>query len=228
MVMKHKTKALLKFALLIVLVGLAVYIFKFSPYAENITVQGVKEYVLGFGTSSFLVYILIYAVGTLVSIPGTILTFVGAILFGTWLGTALTVIGATVGASAAFFAARWLGRDFVQDLLHGKFKAFQKQVEKHAFKGILFLRLVPVFPFIALNYASGLIKMKFRDYFLATLIGIVPGTFVYTYLFATWGDAVLMGTFSWQQALTPELLLPLGLFAALLIVPLAVKKFRKA
>jgi len=228
MAVKHKTKDLLKFILLLVLVALTIYAFKFSPYAEKLTVQSIKSYVLGFGALSFLAYMLIYAVGTLVSIPGTILTFTGAILFGTWLGTFLTVIGATMGASAAFFAAKWLGRGFVQDLMHGRFNAFQKQVEKHAFKGILFMRLVPVFPFIAINYGSGLVKIKFRDYFLATFLGIIPGTFVYTYLFATWGDAVLTGTFSWQQALTPQLLLPLGLFVPLLLIPLALKKFKKA
>jgi len=226
--MEPKNKNLLKFLLLILLIGIAVYTFKFSPYAEKITISGIKDYVLGFGALSFLVYIAIYAFGTLVSIPGTILTFVGAILFGTWLGTGLTVIGATIGASAAFFAARHLGRDFVQGLMKGKFKTFQKQVEKHAFKGILFLRLVPAFPFIAINYGSGLVKMKFMDYFWATFIGIIPGTFVYTYLFSTWGDAVLMGDFTWKQALTPQLLLPLGLFALLLIAPLAVKKLKKA
>lgn len=165
-----------------------------------------------------LVFISIYAIGTLISVPGTVLTFAGAVLYGPWLGTIVNVIGATIGASLAFFAASYLGRDFIERLMQGKLESFQKRTEKDGFKAILLLRLVPLFPFVGINYAAGLTRIHFKDYFLATLIGIIPGGFVYTYLFATLGDKILTSGFHIKDLMVPEVLIALGLFAALIAI----------
>jgi len=225
--MTMKSRAVLKFLLLIVLVGLAVYVFKYSALAQQLTLDNIKSFVGAFGGWSFVIYILLYALGTLVSIPGTLLTFIGAILFGTLFGTLFTVIGATLGASAAFFASKYLGREFVQGLLKGKLDKLNKSIEKNAFTGILVMRLIPIFPFIGINYGCGLCNIRFRDYFTATFIGIIPGTFIYTYLFATLGERVLTGDFGMKDLLTGEVLLPIVLFILLLIVPQLYKKFNK-
>ena len=222
--MEHKYKHALKFALLIAILAAAIYFLRFSPYAEKISAEALREFVYGFGVYGFLVFILIYAVGAALSIPGTLLTFVGAILYGTWMGSVVNLIGATLGASIAFFAAKYLGRDFCQRLMKGRLNEFQKKVEKNGFNVILLLRLIPLFPYIGINYASGLVKIKFRDYFLATLIGMIPGVFIYTYLFATLGEKILTQGFQFTDLLTFEVALPIVLFAGLIIISSWYKK----
>ncbi|PIN74857.1 hypothetical protein COV18_05555 [Candidatus Woesearchaeota archaeon CG10_big_fil_rev_8_21_14_0_10_37_12] len=211
-----RAKHLFKFILLIALLSLTVYIFKFSPLSETLTQEFIHDFVLSFGTLSFLIFIVVYALGTLVSVPGTILTFVGAILFGTWFGTLVNLLGATIGASLAFFVAQYLGRDFVKSLMGERLNEFEKKVEKNGFAVILLLRLIPIFPFIGINYASGLTKIKFKDYFFATLLGMIPGTFIYTYLFAIIGEKILADGFQLTNLLSVEVLIPLVLFAVLI------------
>lgn len=97
-------------------------------------------------------------------------------------GTIYTVIGATLGASAAFLTARHLGRDFIEGFLKGRLKVFDDGAERHGLKAVLFVRLIPLFPFNIVNYGAGLSKIRFKDFFFATLIGIIPGSFAYVNL----------------------------------------------
>lgn len=222
-----KRSAIIKFGFLMVFFALIIYLAKFSPVSEQFTVPNLQRLVEEFSFVSWLAYIVLYALGTMAAFPGVILTFAGAILFGTVKGTVLTVIGATIGASGSFFVAKFLGRDFVEQLLGGRLDKLQNAIEKHAFKALLFMRLVPVFPFNGLNYGSGLVRMRFNDYFWATMIGIIPGTFVYTYLFATVGERALIGDLVWADFATPQLLVPIGLFVLLLIIPIVLKRYKK-
>ena len=91
-----------------------------------------------------------------------------------------------IGLAHAFI----LGRDFVERLFGGRFAAFDQRIREHGFTGLLIIRLLPVFPFNAVNFGCGLTGMRLRDYILATAISIVPGTFVYQYLFAKFGRRV--------------------------------------
>lgn len=222
--MEKSTKTKLKFGLLLLALAIVVYVVRFSPLAGKISPLALREFISGFGVFGFLIFILLYAVGTAFALPGTVLTLVGALIFGAGLGTLLNVLGATIGACFAFFAASYLGKDFVQGLLKGKFDDFQNKVENKGFSVILLLRLIPIFPFIGLNYAAGLTKVKFKDYAAATFLGIIPGTFVYTYLFASIGEKVLTDGLSFSDLFTVDILLPIGLFATLLISTLVVKK----
>ena len=217
-------KAMVKFALLLVLMAFFVYVFRFSDFASRISPGAIREFVSGFGFFGYGVFILGYGVATMLAVPGTLLSFSGAILFGTALGTVMNVLGATLGETLAFFAAKFLGRDFVQGFLEGRLDRFQSMVEKNGFTVMLLLRLVPIFPFVVVNYAAGLSKMRFRDYFFASMIGIIPGTFVYTYLFATLGERVLTSGFEMKDLLTVDVLAPVMLFVLLLVSTLIYKK----
>lgn len=216
--MHENLKRAVKFVFLIAFILFGVYLVRYSPLASKLTYESIKTLVESFGLAGVLVFISIYAIGTLISIPGTVLTFAGAVLYGPWLGTIVNVVGATIGASFAFFAASYLGRDFIERLMHGKLDAFQRRAERDGFKAILLLRLVPLFPFVGINYAAGLTRIRFKDYFLATLIGIIPGGFVYTYLFATLGDKILTSGFHVKDLMVPEVLIALGLFASLIAI----------
>ena len=233
--MKSKSKSFIKFIILVVLILALIYFFNFTEFGSSFkTVEGrtlanekIISFVEGFGAFSPIIYILMYALLTIVLFPGVILTFVGAILFGTLWGTIYTVIGATIGASGCFLAAKILGRDFVEKILKGGFKKFDKKCGEEGFRGILILRLIPLVPFNVLNFGPGLTKIKFKDYFWATFLGIIPGTFVYTYLFATFGEKVLTGSLTLNEVLTFEFITPIVLFVLLIIISLFIKKSKK-
>jgi uncharacterized membrane protein YdjX (TVP38/TMEM64 family) len=151
-------------------------------------------------------------------LPGTFLSFIGALLFGPYEGTLYTWIGATVGATLAFLAAKLLGRDFVDQLLGGKFAAFDKRIQENGFTGLLLIRLVPIFPFNGVNFGCGLTGIRLRDYVLATALGILPGTFVYQFLFAKLGEKLFTEGFRWADLLDWQVFAALGLFVAFIVL----------
>lgn len=219
-------KQVIKFLFFVFFLFFVIYIFRYSTYSELVNYQNVKSFVNSFGILSYFSFIIIYALLTLVSIPGLILTFVGAVLFGTFLGTLLNLLGATLGACLSFYVARFLGRSFVESLMIGKLKKFYEKVHENAFMGILFVRLIPIFPFIGVNFGAGLCKIKFKDYAIASFIGMIPGTFVYTYFFATLGEKAFSEGIKLADLFTPELITPIILFILLIIIPL-IYKMRK-
>jgi uncharacterized membrane protein YdjX (TVP38/TMEM64 family) len=107
-----------------------------------------------------LIYI---AVGTVALSPGTVLSVAGAVQFGPYEGTLYTWIGATIGATLAYWMARVLGRDFVERRFGGRFAAFDQRIREHGFTGLLIIRLLPLFPFNAVNFGSGLTGIRLRD-----------------------------------------------------------------
>ncbi|MGH7662912.1 MAG: TVP38/TMEM64 family protein [Gemmatimonadaceae bacterium] len=134
-------------------------------------------------------FVLAYAVTTTFGIPATLLTLAGGAIFGVVLGSALNWLGAMVGATGAYFLARALGRDALTSIVGRRASRLDELVSDHGFLTLLRLRLIPVVPFNALNFGAGIAGMKLRDYLLATGIGILPGTIVYTYF----ADALLSG-----------------------------------
>lgn len=140
-----------------------------------------------------VIFVALYAAATALAVPGTILTLGGGAIFGFWWGTLLNFTAANIGANAAFAIARALGRDGVRHLMGSDSGALEKLghvVERHGFQGLLTLRLIPLVPFNALNFGSGLMPLGWRTFAVATLIGILPGTAVYTFF----ADALLQGS----------------------------------
>lgn len=181
-----------KFVILVAILIVFAVLFRFTPLSEYLN----KEHVLSFLNSirgnwwGSLVFILIYAVGCVIALPGSILTFAGGAVFGTVWGTVYNVIASNLGATLAFLAARHLGRDFVQGLMkNGKLAKLDKEIEKSGFKTIFRLRLIPIVPFNGLNFGSGFSSVRYRDYFWGSLLGMLPATFIYTYF----SDALLQG-----------------------------------
>ena len=120
----------------------------------------------------------LYAVTVALSIPGgVVLTIAGGFLFGWLVGGALSVVGATIGATAVFLVARSALRDVLVAKAGPKLQRFTDGFREDALSYMLFLRLVPVFPFWLVNLAPGLLGVSFGTYVLTTFIGIIPGTF---------------------------------------------------
>jgi uncharacterized membrane protein YdjX (TVP38/TMEM64 family) len=127
-----------------------------------------------------------YAVGCLV-LPGSLITLAAGSLFGVIIGTVVVSLGSVTGAALAFWLGRTLARGLVEKRLAGnpRFHALDQAVAAGGFQIVLLTRLSPLFPFMLLNYAFGLTKVRFRDYVLASWIGMLPGTVMYVYLGST-------------------------------------------
>ena len=188
----QKTGALPRLAVLLALVTSAALATWLTPLGGYLSRDGVGEAIVWLrGSSSApLAYMVVYAAATALAIPGSILTLVGGATFGVFWGTLYTTVGANVGANLAFLIGRALGRDGVERLARGRLQALDRATVNHGFRGLLTLRLIPAVPFNALNFGSGLTAIRWPTYALATLVGIFPGTLVYT-MFA---DALLAGS----------------------------------
>jgi uncharacterized membrane protein YdjX (TVP38/TMEM64 family) len=226
----RKLTTWLKLALLVAFLAAAVYYFRFTEQGRAVTPEFVLDNIESHGpVTARLIYIAVYIVGTVALLPGTALSFAGAVLFGPYEGTLYTWIGATIGATLASLLARVLGRDFVERRFGGRFASFDQRIREHGFTGLLIIRLLPLFPFNAVNFGCGLTGIRLRDYILATAIGIVPGTFVYQFLFAKFGRQILTEGLRLEYLADPELWLALALFAAFVIAGkwLSKRVFRK-
>lgn len=181
-----------KFTMLVLTVASLFAILRWSPlsvYFEKEAILGFMKYLdtVWWGP---VVFITVYSLACVVAFPGSILTLSGGAVFGTFWGTAYNLAGANLGASLAFGMARFLGRDFVKSFLkQGKLKDLDEKAAENGFQTILILRLIPIVPFNALNFGSGFSKIHYRDYLLGSLIGMLPGTFIYTYF----ADSLLSG-----------------------------------
>lgn len=183
--MSSKKKTTTKFIIFIILILAVIIAVRHYGIQEYLSIEKIQASVEMFGPLAPIGFILIYNLGSVLFLPGTILSLAGGAIFGATLGTVYVVIGATLGATLAFLIARYFARSFFEDIVQKKFpkiKEYDEKLEKNGFMTVLFFRLIPVFPFNGLNFALGLTKVKTKDYFMATMIGIIPGTFAYVYL----------------------------------------------
>ncbi len=146
----------------------------------------VKVEVLTWGIWGPIIFMLLYAVGPSFLVPGAVMTIAGGLAFGTLWGSLYSLIGADVGAIVAFGAGRWLGKSFVERIVGERFHEVLRKIAKHGFQIIFYLRMVPVIPYNALNLLAGASPIRFKDYFWASMIGMVPGTILFAFL----GDAL--------------------------------------
>jgi uncharacterized membrane protein YdjX (TVP38/TMEM64 family) len=172
--------------LVVAILGIASFFyFDLGQYLSLESLKENKEKLNAFyennATTMILGFIGVYVVSTAFSLPGaTILTLAGGAIFGPWVGTLAVNVGATLGATLAFLAARFLLRDWVEQKFGDRLKPFNEGFSNNAVNYILFLRLVPLFPFFLVNLVSGLTQVPIRVYFFGTMFGTLPGTFVYT------------------------------------------------
>ncbi|MBI4613727.1 MAG: TVP38/TMEM64 family protein [Planctomycetes bacterium] len=167
-----------------VLAGVAglVSAWAFLPVDEWLL--GVVEWVRGAGAAGVLFYSLAYILATVLLLPGSVLTLGAGFAYGPLYGTLLVSPVSVVAATASFLLGRFVARRWVAGRVQGdpRFVAIDEAIGKSGFKIVLLLRLSPVFPFNLTNYALGLTGVKFRDYVLASWVGMLPGTFLFVYL----------------------------------------------
>jgi uncharacterized membrane protein YdjX (TVP38/TMEM64 family) len=194
-----------------------------STLAEN------REWLSGlvrqWGLVAPIVYVAVYGLLVALSVPGgAILTMAGGFLFGTWLGAVCAIIGATLGATGIFLAAR-AGLGGLAQRAGPSIGKLEAGFREDAFNYLVVLRLMPIFPFWLVNLVPALVGVRLSTYVLATALGIVPATLI----FASLGNG--LGTVVDQPdpaiALQPGVLIPIVGLALLALVPVGYRKWRQ-
>ena len=138
------------------------------------------------------IFILLHIVATIIGVPGVVLTVVGGVAFGLGWGSLWSLIGATLGAIGAFWAARSLLQGWAQQRSHNQklLKTFNDAVQKRPFAFVLMVRFAPISPFNLVNFLLGLTRIHWIPYSFGTLIGIIPGVVTYTWVGVTGNQAI--------------------------------------
>jgi uncharacterized membrane protein YdjX (TVP38/TMEM64 family) len=222
--MKRIIRVLLVLA--VVLAWFVFYKLELGSYLTFANIKNQQAVFLSYAQDKFFLAIiffsLTYILVTALSLPGaTILTLAGGMIFGAFTGTLITVISATFGATLAFLSARFLFGNWVLKKYEKQLGAFNKGITENGFSYLLFLRLVPMFPFFLINLAMGVTKIRTRDFFLASIIGMLPGSFVYCN-----AGTQLASINSLNDLVSTRVLVSFFLLGCLALVPLVYKKVR--
>jgi uncharacterized membrane protein YdjX (TVP38/TMEM64 family)/rhodanese-related sulfurtransferase len=175
----------------------------------------------GLGLWAPLGHIVLFALATILFVPGAIFGLLGGVLFGPFWGTALNLAGATLGATAAFLVARYVAADWVRRKASGRLDRLISGVESEGWRFVAFVRLVPLFPFNLTNYALGLTRISLKHYVLASLACMVPGTLAYTWLGHAGREAA-----AGNMAAIRYGLIALALLAAIAFLPRLLRRLR--
>jgi len=191
-------------------------------YRDQLSPAALEQWVANAGMAGPLLFMLIYALGTVLFLPGSVLTLAGGAIFGPVWGTLYNLSGATLGATLAFLIARYLAADWVERKSGGKLKQIKNGVEGEGWRFVAFVRLVPLFPFNVLNYALGLTRIRLSHYIIASWICMLPGAIAYTYLGYAGREAVAGG-----EGVIQKGLLALALLAAVAFLPRLIGRLRQ-
>jgi uncharacterized membrane protein YdjX (TVP38/TMEM64 family) len=179
--------------------------------------QAFQEYCNQNPVQAIGAYIALYVLLTALSIPGaTVATLAGGALFGMWFGTIIILFAASIGATLAFLASRYLLQDWVRNHFRKQFDAIDKRFSRDCTLYLFTLRLVPIVPFFIVNLLVGLTTMRTWTYYWVSLLGMLPGTVVRVNAGTQLGQIEsLYEIMSWEI---------IGSFVLLGIFPLVVKK----
>ena len=210
----------LKAAMLLVLVAGVAAVY-FSPLREQFTranIRGLIVHLRGIWYGPVLL-IAMYGVGSVFAIPASIFVIAGGVIWGWKLGSLYAIAGGILGAIAAYFVALFLGEGLL-DRFGSAGVAVRKQVESSGFTKMLIIRLIPGPPFAVWNFAAGIARMRFRDYALATLLGLIPSHVIFAYC----ADSLVNGTMTEGEAIK-RLAVVCGLLIALILIPIFLKRW---
>ena len=214
----------MKAGILVLFIAGAILAVRYTPVRSYLTVDTLGPFLDAAGIWAPITFIALYAVGVCLFIPGTLLTGLGAAIFGPYRGFLYVWIGAMIGAGGAFYIGRTLGREFAASLIGNKLKKYDEAIGRSGFAAVLYLRLV-YFPFTPMNFGMGLTKVTFRDYIAGTGLGILVGTFIFTFFIGTLKEVWTTG--DWAQLLSFKVFLSIGLFVFSFFIPKIIKTARR-
>jgi len=218
-----KSSGKLKALFLGLFIVAAIVLIRYSPVKDALTAEALDTFLQSVGFWAPLVYVLVYAVGICLFIPGTLLTGLGAAIFGPYWGFLWAWIGAMIGSVGAFLIGRTLGREFAASLIGDRLKKYDEAIERNGFATVLYLRLV-YFPFTPMNFGMGLTRILFRDYLAGTGLGIIVGTFIFTFAIGTLKEVWASG--DWGQLVSFKIFFSLALFIFSFFIPVLIKRFK--
>jgi uncharacterized membrane protein YdjX (TVP38/TMEM64 family) len=219
---KH-SPALVKAVILVFFIVVAVCVVRFTPVKEYLTAETLGTLLDKAGIWAPVAFILVYAVAVCFFVPGTLITAIGAAIFGPYRGFLYVWVGAMIGATTAFFIGRGLGREFAASLVGDRLRKYDDAIERNGFATVLYLRLV-YFPFTPMNFGMGLTKVRFTDYFFGTGLGIIVGTFIFTFLVGTVKQVWASG--DWGGLLSFKVFFSVALFVFSFFIPKLIKRLR--
>jgi len=206
---------------LMLFVALVTVIAILAYYRHDINIPATERWIKSSGWMAPVVFMLCYALATVVFFPGSVLSLTGGALFGVVQGTIYNVLGATLGATLAFLCSRYLVSDWVRQRSGTRLTKIVEGVEEEGWRFVAFVRLVPIFPYNLLNYALGLTRIPVLHYALATMLFILPGGIAYTYVGYTGHEAMTGG-----HGLIRKVLLATTLLALTAYMPRLIKRWR--
>ena len=218
-----KRKGLIKALIFLAFVISAIVLIRFTPAKDYLTTEALTAFLENAGFWAPVVYIIIYTVGVCLFLPGTLLTGLGAAIFGAYWGFIYVWIGAMLGASGAFLIGRTLAREFASSLIGDKLKKYDDAIERNGFATVLYLRLV-YFPFTPMNFGMGITKVRFKDYIFGTGLGIIVGTFIFTFFIGTLKEVWSSG--NWAELVSFKVFFSIALFVSSFFIPKLIKKFK--
>lgn len=174
--MKFKSSILFLTVFCILVTGLAVY------FLGGINQTQLQLWLNKAGIWAPIIYIVIYTIATILVLPSTALNLTGGAIFGIWLGTLWTSIAAIIAAVVAFAFTRTVGREIIAQKLAGRWQSMDAEMHQGGLFYMFAIRLLPIIPYGLVNFAAGLTSVRFRDYFLGTVLGTVPGVLPFVML----------------------------------------------
>lgn len=177
---RKKRMKLFKYIVTVIWVYLLIFFINKHDIFKGFTLIELKDYIMSFGVYAPLIYIILFTVVPLTLFPDSLLAITSGMVFGLANGFIFTMIGAICGATLAFYLSRILGRDMLKKIIKKNLDVLEHKLKNNGFMIVLLLRLIPLFPFDMIGYSAGLSEIKYKDFILATLIGIIPGILVFT------------------------------------------------
>lgn len=218
---------------LIILLGLFLH-FKLYHYLSFENLKTHRVLLLAWADQHLILtlfsFMLMYIIGVASSLPGALfLTLIGGFLFGPWVGTLTVVISATLGAMLVYLAVKLALRDWVAKRNAKWLKSMEQGFKNNALSYLLFLRLVPVFPFFLVNIIPALLGVPLSTFMIGTFFGIMPGSFIYVLVGNGLGHVFDTNSTPNISILTdPTLIGPLIALALLALVPIGYRKMRRS
>jgi len=214
----NRRSLIFRLILIVALVGAIAWLAVHREFLQAATLERELQ---RFGRWAPVLFILLYALATVLFVPGSVVTVAGGALFGPVWGTLWNLSGATLGAAHAFMIARYVASDWVSARSGERLGRLMRGVEEEGWRFVAFVRLVPLFPFNLVNYAFGLTRIRFREYVIASFVCMAPGALAYTYLGYAGREAA-----AGQAGAIRKAMLALALLAAVAFLPRLVRRLK--
>ena len=208
-------------------IGINIFLWFYFDLGSFVTLESLQQhrstlaqYVHAHYFRSVALYMLVYALDAALFLPATaVLIMIGGFLFGVFAATCYAVISATIGATIAFLITRYLLGSILQERYRERLTSFNALVARHYIRYLLFVRLVPVFPFFLTNMLAGLTLIPLRTFVWTTALGIIPNVTLYACI-----GRQLAEFNSFRDMLTPQFFLAIGILFLLSTLPLVIPK----